>query len=97
MGVEAAYRLSLAGVLAQRLVRTVCDDCRDIPLREACIEPRGRPGGSAGKPVRQGRRVSSVSTRVTVAEPVSMSSCGADAVRELVLTNADASRQEGGS
>ena len=59
MGVEAfLVASSLAGVLAQRLVRTVCDDCAEtIPLSEgACIELGVDPAVHAGKPVRQGRR-----------------------------------------
>ena len=86
---------SLAGVLAQRLVRTVCDDCAEtIPLSEgACIELGVDPAVHAGKPVRQGRgciecQHTGYRGRTGIYELLLVT----DAVRELVLTNADASR-----
>ena len=78
MGVEAfLVASSLAGVLAQRLVRTVCDDCAEtIPLSEgACIGSGSTRRFTPVSPCARGAGASSVSTRVTVAEPVSMSSC----------------------
>ena len=96
MGVEAfLVASSLAGVLAQRLVRTVCDDCAEtIPLSEgACIELGVDPAVHAGKPVRQGRgciecQHTGYRGRTGIYELLLVT----DAVRELVLTNADASR-----
>ena len=96
MGVEAfLVASSLAGVLAQRLVRTVCDDCAETtPLSEgACRELGVDPQIHAGKHVREGKgciacQHTGYRGRTGIYELLMVN----DAVRELVLENADASK-----
>ena len=96
MGVEAfLVASSLAGVLAQRLVRTVCDECAEtLPLSEsACRELGVDPRSHAGKPVRRGTgciecQHTGYKGRTGIYELLLVD----DNVRELVLGNSDAAR-----
>ena len=96
MGVEAfLVASSLAGVLAQRLVRTVCDECAEtLPLSDgACRELGVDPRIHAGKPVRRGKgciecQDTGYKGRTGIYELLLVD----DNVRELVLTNSDAAR-----
>jgi general secretion pathway protein E len=96
MGVETfLVASSLAGVLAQRLVRTVCDECSETkPLGEgACRELGVDPLVHAGKMVREGKgciacQHTGYRGRTGIYELMMVD----DVVRELVLANADSSR-----
>jgi general secretion pathway protein E len=96
MGVETFLVASaLAGVLAQRLVRTVCDECSETkPLSEgACRELGVDPLIHAGKLVREGKgciacQHTGYRGRTGIYELMLVD----DGVRELILANADASR-----
>jgi general secretion pathway protein E len=96
MGVETfLVASSLAGVLAQRLVRTVCDDCAETkPLSEAACRELGVEAAlHAGKPVREGKgciacQHTGYRGRRGIYELLMVD----DQVREMVLSNADAAR-----
>jgi general secretion pathway protein E len=96
MGVETfLVASSLAGVLAQRLVRTVCADCAVTkPLSEAaCRELGVNATRHVGSPVRQGRgcptcQHTGYRGRTGIYELLFVD----DVIRDLVLANADSAR-----
>ncbi|MDR4506669.1 MAG: type II secretion system ATPase GspE [Candidatus Brocadiaceae bacterium] len=91
MGIED-YLISscVIGVLAQRLVRKICENCREtyVPDEEACITA----GLKAGEPLYRGRGCDECNNtglkgRKTIAELLTVN----DSIRRLILAHKDSS------
>ncbi|MAO83658.1 MAG: type II secretion system protein GspE [Myxococcales bacterium] len=95
MGVEPfLVASSLAGILAQRLVRTICPHCRyERPITEGELAELGLSAKEAGRMISEGKGCSQCQDtgylgRTGIYELLMVS----DEVRDLVLSNADASK-----
>ena len=95
MGVEPfLVASSLAGILAQRLVRTICPHCCDQrPITEGELAELGLSAKESGRMVSEGKGCSQCQDtgylgRTGIYELLMVS----DEVRDLVLSNADASK-----